>query len=266
VRLKGRVLVVAGSDSSGGAGIQADIKATLAMGAYASTAISALTAQDTRGVRGIQLVPADFLRLQIEMALEDPGADAVKTGMLPDAAAVDVVADALEGRTLPLVVDPVMVAKGGAALAEGDAVGRLCARLLPRATLLTPNLPEAEVLTGIEVSDVAAMPRVAEALLRMGPAAVLLKGGHLPGDTVVDVLATAEGMTRFVARRIDTRHTHGTGCTLASAIAAGLAQGRPLAVSVERAIAYVRAAIASAPGFGIGHGPLNHAAMLTADS
>jgi hydroxymethylpyrimidine/phosphomethylpyrimidine kinase len=262
VRLNGRVLVVAGSDSGGGAGIQADIKAILAMGAYASTAISALTAQDTRGVRAIHVVPADFLRLQIGMAVEDPGADAVKTGMLPDAEAVEAVAEALEGCALKLVIDPVMVAKGGAALLQGDAVGRLRARLLPRATLLTPNLPEAAVLTGLEVNDEGAMTRAAEALLRMGPQAVLLKGGHLPGDRVVDLLATAEGVTRFAARRIETQHTHGTGCTLASAIAAGLAQGMDLTASVERAIAYVRAAIETAPGFGVGHGPLNHAANL----
>ncbi|MBV9784324.1 MAG: bifunctional hydroxymethylpyrimidine kinase/phosphomethylpyrimidine kinase [Acidisphaera sp.] len=259
--MRGRVLVIAGSDSGGGAGIQADIKTVMALGGYAATAITALTAQDTRQVYAVHAVPPDFLRLQIERALDDPGADAVKTGMLGDAATVELVAGLLEAKAhgLPLVVDPVMVAKGGQALLAREAVAALKHRLAPLATLLTPNLPEAEALTGKSIADVADMRRAAKALLALGSAAVLLKGGHLPGETVVDVLATADDVEVFEHPRIATRHTHGTGCTLASAVAVGLAQGLALRAAVPRASAYVQAAIETAPGIGIGHGPLNHA-------
>jgi hydroxymethylpyrimidine/phosphomethylpyrimidine kinase len=255
-----RVLAIAGSDSGGGAGIQADIKTITVLGGYAATAITALTAQNTLGVQAIHMVPPDFVAQQISAVLDDIGADAVKTGMLGDTATIEAVADALarHGPGLPLVVDPVMIAKGGAALLRDDAVAALTRRLLPMTTLLTPNLPEAEVLTGLAIPDVAAMHRAAAALLRMGVPAVLLKGGHLPGGDVVDLLATADGCEAFAAPRIASRHTHGTGCTLASAIATGLAQGMTLRDAVLRARAYVRAAIASAPGIGRGHGPLNH--------
>ena len=262
MRLHGRVLAVAGSDSGGGAGIQADIKTATALGAYALTAITALTAQDTTGVRAVHPVPPDFVRLQIEMALADPGADAIKTGMLADAACIDAVADALNGCTLPLVVDPVMVAKGGADLLAKNAVARLVARLLPRATLFTPNLVEAAVLTGAPVDDLPAMHRAAATLRGLGARAVLLKGGHLPGDEVTDLLITDAGIEAFSAPRIPGRHTHGTGCTLATAIAAGLAQGMGLRDAVLRARLYVRAAIETSPGIGVGHGPLNHAALI----
>ncbi|MBV9736012.1 MAG: bifunctional hydroxymethylpyrimidine kinase/phosphomethylpyrimidine kinase [Acidisphaera sp.] len=263
--MRGRVLAIAGSDSGGGAGIQADIKTITALGAYAATAITALTAQDTRMVHAVHAVPLAFLRLQIEHALADPGADAVKTGMLGDAAVVDLVCDVLEARAagLPLVVDPAMLSKGGQALLARAALGTLKRRLLPLASVLTPNLPEAEALTGLRIVDPAGMQVAAQVLRELGAAAVLLKGGHLPGPTLVDVLATADGIETFEARRIATRHTHGTGCTLASAIAAGLAQGMRLGDAVRRARAYVRAAIAAAPGFGMGQGPLNHA--VTAD-
>jgi hydroxymethylpyrimidine/phosphomethylpyrimidine kinase len=259
--MHGRVLIIAGSDSGGGAGIQADIKAVTALGAFAMTAITALTAQNTLGVHGVSAVPVAFIRQQIAVVLDDLGADAIKTGMLHDVPVIEAVCDEIAARApgVPLVADPVMVAKGGHPLLAPDAVGALKARLLPLATVITPNLPEAEVLAGRPIRDVAAMREAAAALRGLGVPAVLLKGGHLEGDTVTDLLVTAGGTEEFVSPRIATRHTHGTGCTLASAIAAGLAQGLALREAVVRARAYVRAAIAAAPGFGAGHGPLDHA-------
>jgi hydroxymethylpyrimidine/phosphomethylpyrimidine kinase len=259
--MKGRVLIIAGSDSGGGAGIQADLKAVTALGAFGMTAITALTAQNTLGVHGVLPVPLDFLRQQIAVVLDDLGADALKTGMLADSATIDAVCDEITARApgLPLVADPVMVAKGGHPLLVPEAADTLKRRLLPIAAVLTPNLPEAEALCGFAIADVGAMHQAAKALLALGPKAVLLKGGHLPGDEVVDLLATGARIEIFRDRRIATRHTHGTGCTLASAVAAGLAQGLSLRDSVIRARAYVRAAIASAPGYGAGHGPLDHA-------
>ena len=258
--MNGRVLIVAGSDSGGGAGIQADIKAVLAMGGFAMTAITALTAQDTLGVHGVMPVPVAFVRQQIDVVLQDIGADAIKTGMLGGAEMVEAVADALCGGAagLPLVVDPVMVAKGGARLLTDDAVAVLRRALLPLAALLTPNIPEAEALLGQTIADHAAALDAARALLDLGPAAILLKGGHLEGPVVRDILATADGTETLERPRIPTRHTHGTGCTLASAIAAGLAQRMGLHQAVLRARAYVQAAILSAPGYGAGHGPLDH--------
>ncbi|MFC7735914.1 bifunctional hydroxymethylpyrimidine kinase/phosphomethylpyrimidine kinase [Roseomonas sp. GCM10028921] len=260
--MRGRVLIVAGSDSGGGAGIQADIKAVTALGAYAATAVTALTAQDTRGVRAVHSVPLDFLQLQIRMSLEDIGADCIKTGMLADAATIDAVCDALAGCGVRLVADPVMVAKGGARLLEPGAVETLKRRLMPLATVLTPNLPEAEVLSGMSIPDAQTMEHAAEVLMTLGVPAVLLKGGHLDGPVVRDVLATEDGLEVFESPRINTPHTHGTGCTLASAIAAGLAQGLGLRDSVARARTYVEAAIRSAPGYGHGHGPLDHAVTV----
>jgi hydroxymethylpyrimidine/phosphomethylpyrimidine kinase len=259
--MKGRVLIAAGSDSGGGAGIQADIKAVTALGGYAATAITALTAQNTRGVFGVLPIDPAFIRQQLEVVLDDIGADCVKTGMLHDAEVIEAVASTLAAKApdVPLVVDPVMVAKGGESLLRSEAVARLKERLLPRATVLTPNLPEAEALTGLEIADPEAMQRAGEALRAMGAAAVLVKGGHLPGPRIVDVLVTASGVRRFEGERIDTRHTHGTGCTLASAIATGLAQGMDLEAAVARARAYLVEAIRTAPGLGAGHGPVNHA-------
>lgn len=258
---KGRVLIIAGSDSGGGAGIQADIKAVTALGGYAMTAITALTAQDTRTVHDIFDVPASFIALQLRVVLEDIGADAVKTGMLHRADIIEAVVEALDtyAPNVPLVVDPVMVAKGGASLLQPAAADALRNLLIPRATLITPNLPEAAVLSGRKVEVEGDMAAAAEALLAQGPKAVLLKGGHLPGARLVDVLRDAAGETRFTDTRLDTSSTHGTGCTLASAIATGLAFGLSLQESVEKARAYVRKAIETAPGFGHGHGPLNHA-------
>jgi hydroxymethylpyrimidine/phosphomethylpyrimidine kinase len=262
--MKGRVLVIAGSDSGGGAGIQADIKTITMLDAFAATAVTALTAQNTEGVFGVVPVTPDFIRQQIEIVLDDIGADAVKTGMLHDRAVIETVAAVLEERAagLPLVVDPVMTAKGGARLIDPDAVDALKRLLASRAEVLTPNLPEAEILCGETIDSVAAMQRAAERLLAFGCRHVLLKGGHLAGDTVVDVLAGPAGMREWRSPRIVSRHTHGTGCTLASAIAAGLAQGLTVDSAVERARDYVQRAIASAPGLGRGHGPLDHAHPL----
>ena len=256
--MKGRVLVVAGSDSGGGAGIQADIKTITALGAYAATAITALTAQNTEAVLGIEPVAPRFVPLQIEAVLGDIGADCVKTGMLLDAAVIDAVADAIP-TSLPLIVDPVMVASSGARLLDERAIGTLKRRLLVRAAVVTPNVPEAEILAGTAIASLDDMRRAADALLREGAAAVVLKGGHLSGDIVRDLVAEAGGSFVLEAPRIATRSIHGTGCTLASAIAAGLAQGMALRPAVERAHAYVQRAIATAPGLGRGHGPLNHA-------
>ena len=258
---QGRVLIIAGSDSGGGAGIQADIKAVTALGGYAMTAITALTAQDTRTVHAIFDVPASFIAQQLRVVLEDIGADAVKTGMLHRADIIEAVVDALDtyAPDVPLVVDPVMVAKGGAALLQPAAADALRKRLIPRATVITPNLPEAEVLSGMTVAVESDMAPASEQLLQLGPQAVLLKGGHLPGEALVDLLRDADGLQRYQDRRIDTTSTHGTGCTLASAIATGLAFGLPLREAVAQARSYVRKAIETAPGFGHGHGPLNHA-------
>jgi hydroxymethylpyrimidine/phosphomethylpyrimidine kinase len=262
--MHGRVLIIAGSDSGGGAGIQADIKTVTMLDAFAMTAVTALTAQNTEGVFGVLPIPPDFIRQQIEVVLDDLGADALKTGMLHDAAVIATVAAVIADRAagVPLVVDPVMVAKGGAPLIEDGAIGALKRLLVPKASVLTPNLPEAEILAGHAIADLAAMKKTAVEMLGLGCRAVLLKGGHLPGDTVYDVLATASGLRVWDSPRIDSRHTHGTGCTLASAIAAGLAQGLAIEPAVERARAYVQRAIAGAPGLGHGHGPIDHAHPL----
>ena len=256
---KGRVLVIAGSDSGGGAGIQADIKTITALGGYAATAITAVTVQNTLGVTGVHPIPLEVIAAQARAVLDDIGADAVKTGMLGDAGVVETVAAAIDhAQGAPAVVDPVMVAKGGAPLLAEAAVGAVKALMIPRAALLTPNAPEAATLTGLAVETTEDLRRAGEALLALGARAVLMKGGHVPGERVVDVLMTADGETTFEGERIDTRHTHGTGCTLASACAAGLAQGLPLEQAVARAWNYVHEAMLRAPGFGAGHGPLDH--------
>jgi hydroxymethylpyrimidine/phosphomethylpyrimidine kinase len=264
--MPGRVLIVAGSDSGGGAGIQADIKTVSMLDAYAATAITALTAQNTEGVFGVLAIPPEFVRRQIEVVLDDIGADAIKTGMLHDAAVIEMIAAVLQVRAaaIPLVVDPVMVAKGGARLIEPGAIEALKRLLIARAEVVTPNLPEAEILCGATIGSVAEMHTAGEALLGLGCRAVLMKGGHLSGDTVSDVLVTAAGARVWESPRIATRNTHGTGCTLASAIAAGLAQGQDVESAVARARAYVLRAIAGAPGLGRGHGPLDHSHPLRA--
>ncbi len=258
--LIGRVLIIAGSDSGGGAGIQADIKTVTALGGYAATAITAITVQNTLGVSAVHALPAGLVEAQARAVLDDIGADAFKIGMLGDTGIVEAVARILSGaRGLPAVVDPVMVAKGGAALLEPRAGAAVRELLIPYAALLTPNAPEAAALTGLEVETTDNLRRAGEVLLRLGAAAVLMKGGHIAGSTVIDVLMTPAGETTFEGPRIETRHTHGTGCTLSSACAAGLAQGLTLERAVARAWAYTAEAMRRAPGFGAGHGPLDHA-------
>ena len=258
--MRGRVLIVAGSDSGGGAGIQADIKTVTALGGYAATAVTALTAQNTRGVFGVVGVEPGFIQQQMRVVLEDIGADALKTGMLHDSPVIEAVADVIEAEAAgaPLVADPVMVAQSGDPLLEERAVETLKRRLVPLAAVLTPNAPEAERLTGRRVADLDGMKAAAEDLLALGAEAVLVKGGHLAGPTVSDLLADGAGFEVFESPRIDTPHTHGTGCTLASAIATGLAQGLALRDAVVRARAYLLEALRQAPGLGTGHGPVGH--------
>jgi hydroxymethylpyrimidine/phosphomethylpyrimidine kinase len=258
--VSGRVLVIAGSDSGGGAGIQADIKTVAALGGYATTAITALTAQNTLDIRGILPVPPDFVALQIETVLTDIGADCIKTGMLGTAEVAEAVADSLDrlAPAIPLVVDPVMTAGTGGALLSEEARQILVRRLLPRAALVTPNIPEAERMLGRSIPDRDAMERAARDLLDRGCRAVLLKGGHLPGDTVTDILAIGADCHILSEPRLGERSPHGTGCTLASAVAAGLAAGQDLFHAVAGARAYVRRAIATAPALGRGNGPLDH--------
>jgi len=256
---QGRVLILAGSDSGGGAGIQADIKTVTALGGYAATAITAVTVQNTLGVSAVHPVPLAVIEGQARAVLDDIGADAIKTGMLGGVEVVELVALILEGASsLPAVIDPVMIAKGGQALLADQALDALRALLVPRAALLTPNAPEASALTGLAVESLDQMRATGEALLRQGARAVLMKGGHVAGPVVIDLLITPDGETQFEAVRVESRHTHGTGCTLASACATGLAQGLPLTAAVAIAWDYVHEAMLRAPGFGAGHGPLDH--------
>ena len=253
-------MIIAGSDSGGGAGIQADIKTVTALGGYAMTAITAVTVQNTLGVRGVHGIPREVVADQIAAVLEDIGADVIKTGMLATIGVIETIGATLRkhGPDIPRVVDPVMVAKGGHALLASDATAALVAQLVRGAAVITPNLPEAEVLTGRSVKTVEEMESAIPALRALGAQAVLLKGGHLEGPRVVDMLITGGTVEVYEEERIHTKATHGTGCTLASAIATGLAQGLTLAQAVVRARAYVRQAILTAPRLGHGHGPLNH--------
>jgi hydroxymethylpyrimidine/phosphomethylpyrimidine kinase len=259
--LNGRVLIIAGSDSGGGAGIQADIKAVTCLNGFAATAVTAITAQNTLGVFGIHEIPTHIVAQQIEVVLSDIGANVIKTGMLATAPMINAVADTLArvAPKIPRVVDPVMRAKGGHPLLADDAARTLISKVVRGAAVVTPNLPEAEVLIGRSIKTIADMQVAVEPLKALGADAVLLKGGHLEGHDLVDMLITRDGVKSFADTRIDTKSTHGTGCTLASAIAAGLAQKLSLLDAVIRARAYVREALRSAPGFGEGHGPLNHA-------
>jgi hydroxymethylpyrimidine/phosphomethylpyrimidine kinase len=254
-----RVLIIAGSDSGGGAGVQADIKTVTMLGGYAATAITAITVQNTLGVSAVHAIPPDVVRAQAQAVLDDIGADAIKTGMLGSRAMVEAVAAVLDAAAdVPAVIDPVMIAKGGQPLLSGKALDAMLNLLIPRAALLTPNAPEAEALTGIAVGDLDGQRRAGEALLALGARAVLVKGGHVAGEQVIDLLLTASGETLLEGPRVAGRHTHGTGCTLASACAVGLAQGLKLEDAVARAWAYTAEAIRRAPGLGGGHGPLDH--------
>lgn len=263
--MQGRVLIIAGSDPSGGAGIQADIKAVTALGGYAATAITALTVQNTKGVSAVHPVAPDIIRTQIGAVLDDIGADAVKIGMLGAIDVVGLVAEMLApiADDIPVVLDPVLAATSGDALAGDGVAEAILQKLVPLAAIVTPNTEEAETLTGRSIKTREDMIAAGEELRARGAEAALIKGGHMPGDKVADVLIRAEGALWFENLRIDTTSTHGTGCTLASAVAAGLAQGQSRADAVAAAIRYVQVAIATAPGFGNGHGPLNHAHTMS---
>jgi hydroxymethylpyrimidine/phosphomethylpyrimidine kinase len=257
---KGRVLVIAGSDSGGGAGVQADVKTITALGGYAATAVTALTVQNTLGVKAVVATSPKAVRAQMEAVLTDIGADVLKTGMLGEKALIEALAEAFADLApgVPRVVDPVMVASSGDRLLPREAVDAVRALMVPGAALITPNAPEAEVLTGKAVDGVDGQRRAAERLLEAGAEAALVKGGHIPGDVIVDVLATQKGERFFDGPRIDSRATHGTGCTLASGIAAGLARGLGLEDAVALSRAYLVEAIRRAPGFGKGHHPVDH--------
>lgn len=253
------VLTIAGSDSSGGAGIQADLKTFAALGVYGTSAITAVTAQNTVGVNESLALQADLVTAQIETIAADIHVHATKTGMLATAAIVEAVAAAIQELDLPLVVvDPVMVSKSGARLLDDDGIGMLRAELLPRALVVTPNIPEAEVLTGRRIQSIEDARAAAYEIHSQSGSAVVIKGGHAEGDQLVDLLFDGEMFTELQTARIATRNTHGTGCTFASAIAANLALGHSLVDAVVRGQAYVAGAIEHALSIGQGHGPLNH--------
>jgi hydroxymethylpyrimidine/phosphomethylpyrimidine kinase len=253
-----RLLIIAGSDSSAGAGLQADLKTAQFFGVYAQTTVTAVTVQDTGGVHATVAMPPEIVRGQIRAALDDIGADAIKIGMLANAAIAAAVADALTGTDIPLVLDPVLVSSSGTPLLDAAGIEILKSRLLSRATLVTPNLPECEALVGIRPKDDHAIGEAAQAFALLGAHRVLFKGGHDEGAMARDVLTGADGQNLiFQSPRQQTRHTHGTGCVLSTAIACGLAQGLGLGEAVRRAHDFVQNAIRSAPGLGRGHGPLN---------
>lgn len=254
-----RVLTIAGSDSGGGAGIQADLKTIMAQGCYGMSAITALTAQNTLGVFGVHAVPAEFVVQQIDRVLEDIGADAAKTGMLFSSAIIEAVAEALTRHSVrKLVVDPVMVATSGDVLLQADARQTLVSRLLPVALIVTPNIPEAEVLSGVTIRDDASLLEAAKRIHAMGPAYVLVKGGHLTGAAAIDCLYDGALWRPYQAPRIETVNTHGTGCTYAAAIAAHLARGLAVEDAITAAKTYLTGALAHSTPLGGGHGPVNH--------
>ena len=254
-----RALTIAGSDSGGGAGIQADLKTFAAFGVYGASAITAVTAQNTVGVRAIHEVPPDVVAAQIDAVLEDIGADAVKTGMLSSAAIIEAVADRLRSHTFgALVVDPVMVAKSGDALLRPEAVRALIELLLPLAAVVTPNAPEASVLSGVEVRDEESAREAARRIHVLGPAIVIVKGGHLAGNRSDDLFFDGRSFEVLSGRRIETPHTHGTGCTFSAAIAACLACGMEPLAAAREARAFLQGAIEHAEPLGAGRGPVNH--------
>jgi hydroxymethylpyrimidine/phosphomethylpyrimidine kinase len=252
-------LTIAGSDSGGAAGIQADLKTFQQFGVFGTTVIVAITAQNTRGVRAVEAVSEPMVSAQLTALAEDLPPAALKTGMLAEAGHVRLVARAVrENGWAPLVVDPVMVSTSGSRLLTTEAEEVVREDLIPLAALVTPNLDEAAILTGRVVHDPATMERAGAALLRFGAGAALVKGGHLPDGEITDVLVTPGGVRRFTHPRIETTSTHGTGCTLSAAITAGLALGRPLEEAVADGLDFVHRAIAAAPNLGSGHGPVNH--------
>jgi hydroxymethylpyrimidine/phosphomethylpyrimidine kinase len=257
-----RALTIAGSDSGGGAGIQADLKTFAALGAYGMTAVTAVTAQNTVGVQGIQGLPPEFVGAQIDSVADDIGVDAAKTGMLLNSEIIAVVADRVEKHGIEnLVVDPVMISKSGAPLLQSDARQALASEMLPLARVVTPNLHEAAALVGFPVDTLEDMRRAAAVIHQMGPQNVVVKGGHLEGDSI-DLLYDGQSFTQMIAPRVATKNSHGTGCTFASAIAAGLAEGLDVPSSVRRAKAYITIVLLHSLDIGQGYGPTDHLAIL----
>ena len=260
---KSRVLIIAGSDSSGGAGIQADIKTVTALGSYAMTAVTAVTAQNTQGVKKITPIPTKNVQKQITMILDDIGTNAVKIGMLHNVNIIKCVYRILKKYKLKnIVLDPVMVSKSGTKLINNNSIKYLKKLLLPLSNLVTPNIPEAEVLTGYSISNKEDMIEAAKTILNMGSKNVLLKGGHLKTKMICDILATKKGIKVFSKKKIKTKNTHGTGCTLSSALATCLSQKRNIFKSCKISLNYVNQAITHAPGYGKGHGPINHLVLF----
>jgi hydroxymethylpyrimidine/phosphomethylpyrimidine kinase len=265
MRINGRVLVVAGSDSTGGTGIQADIKTVTALGGYAMTAVTALTARDTQGTVDILPVPVEFVQRQMRMAISDIGVDVIHLGMLHSADMINGVTDVIEELApgLPVVLDPIAVTKSGRSLLDQEGMRHLKIRLLPMATCITPNLREAELLAGMDINDLETRRHATMMMLTLGAKSVLLKGGHGDEDPVIDLLATEDGITTLTYPRQSTRHVAGIGSTLSAAIACHLAQGRGIVDAVKQARGYVQECIRQAPGFGIGAGPVNHAVTVS---
>ena len=259
-----KVLIIAGSDSSGGAGIQADIKTITALGSYAMTAITAITAQNTTGVKSIVPIPAKEILNQILFTAKDIKPDAIKIGMLHSSKVIDAVIKSLESINVnKLVIDPVMVAKGGAKLIDNKAINLLKKKLIKKASLITPNIPEAEILTNTTIRRNEDMIFAAHKLIEIGANNVLIKGGHLASSTVQDIFVSKSDIKIFNSKRYDTKNTHGTGCTLSSAITTFLSCGKPIKKSCELGIKYVNSGIKTNPKYGKGHGPINHLHTIT---
>tara|TARA_B100000029_G_scaffold308252_1_gene300945 strand:+ start:1374 stop:2186 length:813 start_codon:yes stop_codon:yes gene_type:complete len=259
VKARSKILIIAGSDSSGGAGIQADIKTVTALGSYAMTAVTAVTSQNTKGVQAIISIPAKNLQKQITMVLEDIGTDAVKIGMLHNTSIIRCVYKTLKKYKIKkIVLDPVMISKGGSRLVNKNSIRHLKKLLLPLCYLVTPNIPEAEALTGYSISNKLDMIKAAKKIINMGAKNVLLKGGHLKNKMIFDILVSKKEIKIFPKRKIKTKHTHGTGCTLSSALATCLSQKKNIVKSCKISLRYVDQAISTAPGYGKGFGPLNH--------
>ncbi len=259
MKSKSKVLIIAGSDSSGGAGIQADIKTVTALGSYAMTAITAVTSQNTQGIKSIASIPIKNIKTQIEMVIDDIGVDGVKIGMLHNTRVIKCVHEMLKKYKLKnIVLDPVMIAKGGARLINVQSVVYIKKLLLPLCNLVTPNIPEAEVLTGYSISNKEDMIKAAKKIINIGAKNVLLKGGHLKNKMIFDILVSKKEIKIFPKRKIKTKNTHGTGCTLSSAIATCLSQKKNINTSCKISLDYVDQAISTAPDYGRGFGPLNH--------
>ena len=259
MKFKSKVLIIAGSDSSGGAGIQADIKTVTALGSYAMTAVTAVTSQNTQGIKGISSIATKDVEEQIKMVLDDIGANAVKIGMLHNTSIIKCVYKMLKKNKIKnIVLDPVMIAKGGSRLINSNSTKYLKKLLLPLCSIITPNIPEAEVLTGYSISNKEDMIKAAKKIISMGAKNVLLKGGHLKNKMIFDILLSKKEIKVFPKRKINTKNTHGTGCTLSSAVATYLSQKKNIYNSCKFALKYVDRAIVTAPGYGKGFGPLNH--------